>query len=381
METVELKVITPIIDSKEYGIEETKALTISSAFAPKIAERDGLSEVYKNILTKEITAEVCLEAKETRLKLVKVRTGIDGIHKTEKAFYLASGKYVDALKNKLQLPIEQMEEKLKEIELFFENQEKERKEKIRSDRFNQLKEITEDPNVYPLSEMTEVSFEELKSSLELLAKQKVEKAKKEEEERAAKERLKLRIDSLIITGFSFDGNNYFVGDFKRLDEQSISSFSVVEFDEILASGKAELLRLRQIELDELKSLQEAKAKADAELAEQKRLAEIEAAKQAAILAEEKAKAGKLAAELKAKADAEEAEKNRIEAEEKAKVEAEKKAAKAPDKEKLRSVVLQVSTLKEVLPELKTEEGKKILENIKTLLDKVIFYTKEQTEKL
>lgn len=358
METItteenKITVITPVIDAKEFGIEETKALTISTAFAPKIAERDGYELVYKNILTKEVTEAVCLEARELRLKLVKTRTGIDAIHKAEKAFYLASGKYVDALKNKLTLPVEQMEEKLSEIEKFFENQEKERKEKIRIERFDSIKNLIEDANIYPLAEMTDASFEDLKNGLELAAIAKKEAAKKAEEEMIAKEkadaeeRERLRIEN------------------ERLQKE--------------AEEKEDSLKVEREAAE--KKLQEEKAKADAELAEANRLAKIESDRQADIIAKQKEESDRLAAELKAKADAEEAEKQKVIAEQKAKDLEEKKAAKAPDKNKLAIVVMQLQELKAMFPDMKSDEAKKVAENTKGLIDKVITYVNEQKEKL
>ena len=104
------------VDPKEYGLQEKEAKTIDQAFMPKIVERDGLKKIYEQILSKEITLELCSEAKSIRLKLVKVRTGIAEIHKTQKAFFLAAGRYVDAWKNKETLPVTQMEENLTAIE-------------------------------------------------------------------------------------------------------------------------------------------------------------------------------------------------------------------------------------------------------------------------
>ena len=103
------------IDPKEFGLEESQAATVESAFMPKIVERDGLKPIYEQLLTQEITPALCLEAKVLRLKLVKVRTGIAEIHKTQKAFFLAAGRYVDAWKTKETLPVEQMEENLEAI--------------------------------------------------------------------------------------------------------------------------------------------------------------------------------------------------------------------------------------------------------------------------
>ena len=88
------------VDPKEFGLEEVQVATIEQAFMPKIVERDGYAVIYEQLITKELTKELCNEAGDFRRKLVKVRTGIADIHKTQKAFFLSAGRFVDAWKNK-----------------------------------------------------------------------------------------------------------------------------------------------------------------------------------------------------------------------------------------------------------------------------------------
>lgn len=110
-----------IIDPKEFGLDEQQAKTIEQDFSPVISEKNALSEIYEQVITKELTPELCSEARELRLKLVKVRTSTDKIHKSAKAFYLAGGRFVDAWKNKNVQSIELMESKLDEIENYYIN--------------------------------------------------------------------------------------------------------------------------------------------------------------------------------------------------------------------------------------------------------------------
>lgn len=176
------------VDPKEFGLEENKVLTISQSFQPKLVERDGYIEIYKSILTKEITEEVCKEARELRLKLVKVRTGIKAIHETEKALYLASGKYVDALKNKYTLPVEQMEEQLAEVELYFENQEKARKAKLKNARLELMSEFPDFAvHFVDLENMSGPDFQTLMDEQRDLKEFKKQKAEKEAAEKLAAE--------------------------------------------------------------------------------------------------------------------------------------------------------------------------------------------------
>ncbi len=126
------------IDPKEYGLEEKRAVVIEQAFAPKILERDELAKTYEQVIKKELTPALCNEASTLRKQLVKVRTGIASIHTSQKSYFWAAGKFADAWKNKETLPITQMEETLSGIEKHFENIEKERIEKLQTDRFAEL---------------------------------------------------------------------------------------------------------------------------------------------------------------------------------------------------------------------------------------------------
>lgn len=279
------------LDPKEYGLDTEKATGIEKSFLPKIVERDGYVSVYENILTKEISKEVCNEAKELGKKLVKVRTGIAEIHKTEKAYYLAAGRFVDALKNKLTLPVEQMESKLEEIAEYFEKQEEQRIENLKVERWAAIKDYT-DQIPSGLDTMNDEMFDIVLSGLKSKYFEKIESEKEAErirlenaaKEKAERERLRLENEAL----------------------------------QIQIKKEREDAELRQKAI-------EAKAKKEREDAE--RLADIERKKQAEILAKKEA-------ELKAIKDSEiKAENERKEAEIKAKLEAEN-AAKAPIKKQL-----------------------------------------------
>lgn len=280
----ELAVVKP----SDFGIEEVKASEIEQSFAPKIAERDGYVGVYELILTKEISKEVCAEASELRKKLVKVRTGIAEIHKTEKAFYLASGKYVDALKNKHTLPIEQMEEKLSEIEKFYENAEKERIAKVQSERENELLPYeVENISALNLGTMAQEVYEAFLSAQVKKFNDKKEAELKAEQERIerekveAEEREKQRLENI------------------RLKEEADKREAEIkaEREKVEAERKAAESEAKRIADETAKREAEAKAKADAEQEKLRKEA------QAKIEAERKERE-RVEAELKAKQDQE-----------------------------------------------------------------------------
>lgn len=144
--------------------------------------------------------------------------------------------------------------------------------------------------------------------------------------------------------------------------------------------QAENARLKAEAEAKEKALAEERAKADAErkAMEEKARKERDEA-EAKLKAEQQAKA-KIEAELKAKADAEAKAKRDAElkaaAELKAKQEAEKKAKSAPDKAKLIDFAKVIDEL--ILPELKSEDAEKILSDAKGLLSKVSNFIREKS---
>jgi len=141
------------VNPKDFGLEVKNVKGIEQAFIPKIIEKNALVPIYETLIKKELTEELSVQAKELRLKLRKIRTGIAEIHQTQKAFFLASGKFVDAWKKKETLPITQMEEKLVEIEKYAEIQEQKRLDKIQNERAEELSKYVEDAHERRLADM------------------------------------------------------------------------------------------------------------------------------------------------------------------------------------------------------------------------------------
>lgn len=275
------------IDPKEFGLDVEQVSTIEQAFLPKIQEREALVVIYDQLITSELTPDLCKQAKDVRLKLVKVRTGISDIHKTQKAFFLAAGRFVDAWKNKETLPVEQMEEKLSEIENYYINIENAKKAQLQAERLLEVNKYTEHP-ANSLGEMETQVYEAYLQGLKVAYDARIEAEKKAEEER-------------------------------------------------LAAIEADRLERERIKAENERLQQEAEQK-EKELAEERRkqaeILETERKEAARVQALKDAENAKLQAELKAKQDAEIAsEQKRKDEELKAQQEA-AKAAKAPRKEKL-----------------------------------------------
>lgn len=349
------------INASDYGLEETKAKEIESLFLPMLSKMSELENEYNDILKNEINPETCQRAKDLRLSYVKIRTGTAEIHKKAKEFYLNGGRFVDGWKNAQLFASGEKEKTLKNIEDHFENQEKERLDKLRADRVELLKPYT-DIEPLALGHMEQSVFDNYLTGVKLAHEQRIAAEKKAEEDRIAKEKAE---------------------------------------DEAREKQRLENIRLKEEADKREKEIEVEREKTRKENEENERLAEIERKKQAKILADQKAKADKERAELLAKAETERKEKERleseikakaeaeekakkeaqakIEAENKAKLQAEKKAKLAPDKDKLLNFMQLVNDLPR--PDVKSIEAAEIVSQVNGLLIKVSNFIKERADKL
>lgn len=374
-----------IIDYKEYGLVEETANQITSAFTVNELEHKGYFKVYGNLLTQEITKETCIEAGNLRRKLVTVRTNYDKIHKAEKAFYLAGGRYVDAYKNKKVAEVEVMESKLIELEKYFENIDKEKKNKIENDRKELLKPYPElNLSFFDLRNMDEPLFQKLLKDQIDLAEFKQLKAIQDEKSRiAAENKFKLeqeRISKTVIyKDFIPNYDSILFADLTNEEFENVIREAIgkkmdvdVENERIRLENQKLLIekqqREKQLEAERLQAKKredELKAKADFEAKKQADLLAKQKAESDAKLKAEQAEKSKLEAELKAKKDADILEAKRVIELEKKRLADEAKAAKAPDKNKLN---LWINNLVLSDLELKAEESKAIENQILTKFD-------------
>lgn len=357
------------VNPKDYGLEESSVATIEQAFQPKIIERDALVPMYEALVKQEITPELCKSFKELRLKMVKVRTGIADIHKTQKAFFLASGRFVDAWKNKETKPIEQMEEKLKEGEETFERLEAKRIADLEVQRIEALSVFTD---ILPsgLGLLSDEAFKTYLTGAKVSYEARIAEEKRIEEERIAKEKAialhnerreqlipywsfvpldKRDMDLSTLTEEEWKERFDWSKDAKKKDDEAKEK-QRLENERLKAEAKSREKAMASERKVQEEALAAERAKVQAEAAEQKRKADE-------AMRIEKEKAAKLEAVLKAKADAER----------KAQEEA-KKAANAPDLEKLTKLASDLLAYE--LPIVQGEGAKKVIASTKELLEKV-----------
>lgn len=191
------------IDPKEYGIEDTKAADIQSQFKPMLDKMVELESDYNEVLNLPVEEkETAKKARELRLKYMKIRTATLDIHKKQKAFYLAGGRFVDGWMNAQKFASLGKEEKLEEIEKYAENLEKQRLGELQQSRMEQLAPYeVENLDSLNLSGMADNVWENFLagSKANYEAKKKAEQEAREAEEKRLKEeeaeREKVRLEN------------------------------------------------------------------------------------------------------------------------------------------------------------------------------------------
>lgn len=344
------------VNPSEYGIEESKQKELIGNLPQILSERDTLQPQYDEVMRLDIEQpETWKRAKELR-KLVKDnRTkGIEVWHKTAKEYFLKGGQFVDAIKRKEVVINEQWEENMEKIEKHAEIKEAKRIAALQAEREKELAQygVTGIPNLGALQDQVYENFLEgskIKHAAILEAELKAEQERQAKIKAEAEERERIRLENERLKA--------------EAEERELQMKAEREKAESERKAAEEAARIEREKLEAIarKEREEAEAKLKKEREERERIE----------------------AEIKAKAEAErkakEAEALRIAAEEKAKAEAERKAKAAPDKEKLFNLAKSIGLVE--LPELKSDEAKKILSDVKIMLDKLSNFINEKTNQI
>jgi len=372
-------------------IEKSKAEKIKATFEPMAKMLLEFEKAFLEVTSeaeKEITKDVTIKAKRLRIDIGKVRTKTGKLKDKQKEYIKLEDKAIMGVHNVLVWAVKEKEDKLKDIENFFEIQEQKRLEKLQSERVNKLMKYVEDAEERNLSGMDSDVWDAYFAAKKKEYNDRIAAEKQAEIDRIARERkLKLHNDrkESIIDLWQFvpdaikqkDFSDYMPGAWD-LEVENIHK-NKVKFDAEQERIRKDNIRLQK-EAEAKANQREkeiAKAEAERKVLEEKARKEREVS-QARLKAETEAKA-KLEEELIAKAEAERKENERIEAEEKAQKEADRKAKAAPDKAKLIEFAKVIDGL--VLPELKSEEANHILANTKELLNKVSNFIREKTSNI
>lgn len=313
-----------------------KALGHLEKFVTPMKEVNELSKAIA-IMDKENPSDIDVKtARRNRLDLVSVRGKAKKIKEELKEELLTETRFIDKVFSTVIETSELTEAEYLAIEKHAENKEKERKEKLRVARLELLEGLTDNANIYPLSDMSEEGFTELLEGLRIAKENRI---KAEQEVEAAR--------------------------LKMIKEERLEKERIKAENERLLAEKAETERLAAIEK---KKNDEAIAKLEAEKKAAAEKAAAEKKKQDDLIAKQKAETERLQKEIEAKKAAElkaakEAEEKRQQ-EERDRIAAEKKAAKAPDKEKLKAFVNSF-----IMPELTTAKSPEALKVESEIIEK------------
>ena len=149
---------TTIVENTELNEVKKNELTLPLDIIKQ--EREPLIEKYGKVIALELTKENIPRFKSLRLKIADNRTKrINVWHRTAKEYFLAGGKFVDAIKNKEIAINQEMEYQLLKAENFIIDAETKRLEDLQSERLALISDYLEDASERVFSDMEEDVWE------------------------------------------------------------------------------------------------------------------------------------------------------------------------------------------------------------------------------
>lgn len=332
---------------KEQGVAGEQAKALLDAFGAPFEEAGQILSTYKTIIvTDENDTDAMQQARENRLALKRVRTGVENKRKELKADIVKSGKAIDSVAKFVKEVIAPAEDYLQLQEDFALIKAENEKRELIAKRTEELRLYVSDLSAYNL-EMSEDLY------ITLLGDAKRRKAEADAEAKLLADKAEAAHKAELERQAAIAAEN------EKLKAEAIAR------EKILAQEREEAAKVRAAE----------QAKVDAQLAEERRIAAEERAKREKIEAEQretweaeaKRKLDAEAAETKAKADAEAAE---------------RAAQTAPDKDKLIAFANNLRDWQNTMQiDPSTEEAAKILETANTHLLKVIDFVNQKASEL
>lgn len=342
------------INPQEYGLTETKAKEVAAMFQPMLEKMQELESEYNRIVEMTsgggITPEVVKAAKEVRLQYVKVRTGTAKIHKELKSFYLQGGRFVDGWKNAQIFASSGKEDKLKEIELYFVNLEKERIAELQVERSAELSQYQEENIPSNLGEMEDSVWGHFIAGAKANHEARIEAERKAEEERIAKEEAEKE-------------------ERERIRKENERLKAEAEKARLKAEAEAEKRAKAEAERKEKEEAERKAREEEARKVKEENRKKLEAERKAREAAEAEArKAQEEAARIRREQEAKEA---RLKAEAEAKSEAEKRKG---DSERLEDLIEKIKSID--LPKFKSKKNQAKMKKAEALLKQLVSLLEE-----
>lgn len=363
------------------GVDKSKAQFILEKFESFFKQAAEWESKAKELVITDAsqTAEMKM-ARQARLALRDIRIEADKARKAMKEGALREGNLIQGIYNIIEGVISPIEKHLEEQEKFVQIQEENRRVQLRADRLEQLSKYMDNPDMYPLGEISEQAFQDLLNGAKLQYEAKIEALHKAEEDRIAREKAEAEERERI-----------------RLENERLKN-EAIERDRIETEKKA----LRQKRSEELKPyivfirdynalIEKEENEYQSELSEIKKGAELQwendRKEEARREQERREQEEKLLIEQK-KLELERKEKERIEAELRAKKEAEQKAEadnlaaieaelNKGDKQKFDDMINELEAIKNKYI-FKSKKYKGIQTSVIDLINKTINYATSKT---
>lgn len=333
--------LVTIITETGLEIDSKTSQLIKEKFEPFIAEMEQWKEKAEGLVVVDATEKAKMrDAREARLALRAVRVEADKVRKALKEDSNRYNKAVQGIYNFIEGKITPLEEHLEQQEKFAEIQEQKRREALKEERVRLVSQYSNDAELFNLGELSDESFNSLYSTLKQAYEAKIAAEQKAKEEAEAKAKL-----------------------------------------------EAEEKERQRVEIERLKAEAKEREKKEAEaLAEASRIKEVaqkvldeEKKRHEEMFAKERAEKQRLEAELKAKQDAENAAKKAEEEKIKLQEQEKNKENLATDKQKMLIFAKELMEIK--FPTLKRADSQKIIDNSRTLINKVVAYIHDNTKNL
>ncbi len=254
----------------EQNVTQESGQSLLEAFGAPFTEAGEILATYESIkVADEEDFATMAEARDKRLALKRIRTGVESKRKELKEGIVKTGRAIDSVARFVRETIEPAEKYLESQEKFAEIKAAERAAALKAERIEALSRLTDDITMYNFESMTQEQFDQLIKTLEAQRAAEVEAAKKAEEERLAK------IEAEKKRQAEIEAEN------ARLKAEA------EEREKAIAKEKAEHEAKLQAEREKLAALEREKQEAAAKAAKEKAAAEEQ--KRQELLAPDKQK--------------------------------------------------------------------------------------------
>jgi len=384
--------LVTIITETGLEINSSTSQLIKEKFEPFIADMEQWKKKAEGLVVVDATEKAKMrDAREARLALRAVRVEADKVRKALKEDSNRYNKAVQGIYNFIEGKIIPLEEHLEQQEKFAEIQEKKEREALKGERVRLVSQYSNDAELFNLGELSQESFDSLYGTLKQAHEAKIlaeQKAKEEAEAKAKleaeeKERQRVEIERLKAEAKEREEKEKAVQLVRNERNMLLRTVNYIHDTDIVLLSDDDFEQLFQDkkvifnEQEKRKELMKVEALAEAN--------RIKAAAQKALDEEKKknealqAERDKVQAELKAKQDAENAAKKAEEEKIKLQEQEKNKENLATDKQKMLMFAKELMEIK--FPTLKRADSQKIIDNSRTLINKVVAYIHDNTKNL